>query len=249
MCFFVPCRAGAVSPMPPVASLLSLLRDCAGQEEPPAQSPLHPNPLQTLLLPWPPGAVCGMGTTPGLCPTASPRSLLGSLLAWAHSWRCCGNNQRCWLPPPPLHPCPSQRSGHRAGWPQGPAVLPVPGSQVRDKGHPVGQTWCWGDAHPIPLLGCPSPALLDPLVPVLGCPGAVSPPDPARPVAAGATCAVGAVLPAWGAQAPLATAAVRGVAEHRAGLSPRRGVPTSPPSSAPTPACGAPRAARHRQGL
>lgn len=80
-----------VSPMFPVPSLLSLLRDCAGQEEPPAQSPFHPNPPQLLLGRGLLGQRVGMGTTPGLC----PHTLLQSLLAWAHSWRCCGNNQRC----------------------------------------------------------------------------------------------------------------------------------------------------------
>lgn len=144
----VSCKAGVVFPMSPMLSLLSLLRDCAGQEEPPAQSPLHPNPLQMLLLPWPLGAACGCGDNAWPVPSSVPTHPspvpdgLGTQLALL--W------QRPEVPECHhllLHPCSSQcsaafstaePSGYQAGRPQGPAALPVPGSWVRDKGHPVG---------------------------------------------------------------------------------------------------------------
>lgn len=249
--------------MPPAPSLLSLLRDCAGQEEPPAQSPLHPNPLQLLLLPWPLGAACGDGDNAWSVPTHPSRVPAGLGTQLALLWQQPEVSECHHLL---LNPCSSQcsaacptaePSGYHAGWPGGPAVLPVPGSQLRDKGHPVGLSLVLGlDAHPIPLLGCPHPALLDASAGLIW---AISPLDPTLPCGSGATSAVvGAVLPAWGAQIPLDAAVGLELCMEwesteqgcpHAVLSPRRAVPTSPPSSGPTHACGAPRAPRHQQDL
>lgn len=144
-----PCpRCHAGSPMPSVPSLLSLLRDRAGQEELPAQSPLHPNLLQVLLLLlWPLGAVGGCGDNAWPVPSSVPThpspvpAGLGAQLALL--WQQPGVSGCHHL----LHPCPypcsaaapaAEPSGSQAGRPRGPAVLPVPGSQVRDKGHAAG---------------------------------------------------------------------------------------------------------------
>lgn len=103
--YVFPCAM--VSPMSPVPSLLSLLRDCAGQEEPPAQSPFHPNPLQLLLLPWPLGAACEYGDNAWPVPTHPSPVPAGLGTQLALLWQ---------QPEVPechhllLHPCPSQCS-------------------------------------------------------------------------------------------------------------------------------------------
>lgn len=51
-CVLVPGGTGVVSSVSPVPSLLSLPMASAGRAEGPAQSPLHPNMLQVLLLLW-----------------------------------------------------------------------------------------------------------------------------------------------------------------------------------------------------
>lgn len=223
--------------MSTVPSLLALLRDCAGQEEPPAQSSLHPNPLQTLLLPWPLGAVCGYGDNVWPVPSCVPThpspvpAGLGTQLALL--WQQPKVPECHHL----VHPCPFQCSAasptaEPSGWPPGLAVLLVPGPQLRDKGHPVELSLVLElDAHPIPLLGCPSPALLDPLVPVLSSSGAISPLDPTLPRGSGChMCSSGCCAPSLGCTNTSGhgsgAGAVHGVGEHRAGLFPCCGVPT-----------------------
>lgn len=256
MCFLVPCRAGRVSPMSPVPSLLSLLKDCAGQEGPPAQSLLHPNPLQTLLLPWPLGAVCGYGNNAWPVPSSVPTlpspvpAGLGTQLALL------------WQQPEVLechhlllHPCPSQGSaasptaepsGCQAGWPRGPAAFPVPGPQVRDKGHPVGLSLLLGWMSPPSLAGLPISSSAGPTVPVPGSSGAISPTGPALPCGSGCHVCCGCRAPSLGCSSTSGhgsgAAVVHGVGEQRAGLSPR-------PLRVPVPHTPAALPARLRQDL
>lgn len=225
-----------VSPMFPVPSLLSLLRDCAGQEEPPAQSPFHPNPPQLLLLPWPLGAACGYGDNAWLVPTHPSPVPAGLGTQLALLWQ---------QPEVPechhllLHPCPSQcsaasptaePSGYQAGWPQGPAVFPVPGSQLRDKGHPVGLSLVLGlDAYPILLLGCPLQLCWTHWCQCRACLGPF--PHWTQLSHVCHVCGGGCCAPSLGCTSTSGhgseAGTVHGVGEHRAGLSPRRAVPTS----------------------
>lgn len=199
-----------VSPMSPVPSLLSLLRTSSSE-----LTSSQPTPdAAAAVASW--GSVWVWGQRVA-CAQLCLHTPLSSPCWPGHSWRCCGNNQRCLsattlcipvlssalLHLPLLSPLDTRQDGHRG---QQCSLCQDHSLGTRDT--QWGSAWCWGwMLTPFPCWAahlqlcwthwCQCWANLGPF------------PHWTRlsRVAAGATCAaVGAVLPARGAQAPLAMA-------------------------------------------